>query len=137
MDAQSLGAWYSQAVRDNPECLCLNKDDLMRHEAAGITTEQFPKSIVCQSKAYALEYHFDPGDARDGVTLLVPLDQIDSVDPLALEWLVPGMLKEKVQALLKSLPQRIRRHCVPLPDYAQGFSERWADSAHRSLKPCA
>ncbi|MFZ4501715.1 MAG: ATP-dependent RNA helicase HrpA [Burkholderiaceae bacterium] len=129
MDAQSLGAWYSQAVRDNPECLCLNKDDLMRHEAAGITTEQFPKSIVCQSKAYALEYHFDPGDARDGVTLLVPLDQIDSVDPLALEWLVPGMLKEKVQALLKSLPQRIRRHCVPLPDYAQGFSERWAEKA--------
>src|SRR5690606_32261688 len=40
------------------------------------------------------------------------------------EWLVPGMLKEKVQLLLKSLPQKLRRHCVPLPDYAAGFCDR-------------
>jgi ATP-dependent helicase HrpA len=50
---------------------------------------------------------------------------LNQVDAHRCEWLVPGMLKEKVHLLLKSLPQKIRRHCVPLPDYAAGFYERW------------
>ncbi|OXH81519.1 hypothetical protein CA830_40420, partial [Burkholderia multivorans] len=60
----------------------------------------------------------------DGVTLAVPLYALNQVDARRCEWLVPGMLKEKVQLLLKSLPQKLRRHCVPLPDYAAGFVER-------------
>lgn len=128
-DAKSFGDWYSQAVRGNAELLCLKKEDLMRHEAAGITTEQFPKHYEVSGQRYALEYHFEPGDARDGATLLVPLEKLSQIDPLPLEWLVPGMRKEKVLALLKSLPQKTRRHCVPLPEFAQGFCERWSDKA--------
>ncbi len=132
-DAQSFGDWYTEAVRQQPELLCLQKEDLMRHEAAGITTDQFPKQMTLpvagQPQTFALEYHFDPGDARDGVTILVPLDRLADLDPIALDWLVPGMRKEKVLALLKSLPQKIRRHCVPLPDYAAGFCDRWRDKA--------
>src|SRR5699024_1928004 len=33
------------------------------------------------------------------------------------------------QWLLKSLPQRLRRHCVPIPDYAEGFHKRWFERA--------
>lgn len=128
-DAQSFGDWYSQAVRGNPELLCLKKEDLMRHEAAGITTDQFPKRLELSGQAYALEYHFAPGDPRDGATLLLPQEQLAQIDPVPLEWLVPGMRKEKVLALLKSLPQKTRRHCVPLPEFAQGFCERWKDKA--------
>ena len=73
----------------------------------------------------ALDYHFEPGSPRDGVTLSVPLFALNQLDPARCEWLVPGMLKEKVHLLLKSLPQKLRRHCVPLPDYAAGFYERW------------
>ncbi len=128
-DGQSFGDWYSQAVRGNTDLLCLKKEDLMRHEAAGITTEQFPKHYELSGQIYALEYHFKPGDARDGATLLVPLEKLSQIDPLPMEWIVPGMRKEKVIALLKSLPQKIRRHCVPLPEFAQGFCERWRDKA--------
>jgi ATP-dependent helicase HrpA len=132
-DAQSLATWYGEASRRDPDCLCLSRDDLMRHEAAGITTDQFPKfhrqTAGTREQSYALEYHFEPGDARDGVTMVLPLETLGEVDPVPLEWLVPGMLREKVQALLKSLPQKTRRHCVPLPDYAAGFCERWADKA--------
>jgi ATP-dependent helicase HrpA len=105
----------------------------MRHEAAGITTDQFPK--VHQQgqgqrvRSFALEYHFEPGDTRDGVTLLASAETLIDLDPQPMEWLVPGMLREKVQGLLKSLPQRIRRHCVPLPEYAEAFCQRWADRA--------
>jgi ATP-dependent helicase HrpA len=128
-DGQSLAAWYSQAVRTNAECLCLSKAELMRHEAAGITTEQFPRQVLLNDQTFALDYHFSPGDPRDGVTLVVPIDQLDQIDPVSNEWLVPGMLKEKVLALLKSLPQKLRRHCVPLPDYAAAFCQRWQEKA--------
>jgi ATP-dependent helicase HrpA len=77
----------------------------------------------------ALTYHFEPGSLRDGVTLTVPLYALNQVDPVRCEWLVPGMLKEKAHLLLKSLPQKLRRHMVPLPEYAAGFVDRVAPRA--------
>ncbi len=116
--------WYQDAARANPKLLYLNRDDLMRHEAAGVTTDLFPKAMMVAGVAMALSYHFEPGSLRDGVTLAVPLYVLNQVSAERCEWLVPGMLKEKVHLLLKSLPQKLRRHCVPLPDYAAGFCER-------------
>src|SRR5690606_10268838 len=86
-----------------------------------------PKKVCWQGVDMALDYHFEPGSVRDGVTLNVPLFALNKIDATRCEWLVPGMLKEKVHLLLKSLPQKMRRHCVPLPDYAAGFYERWFD----------
>ncbi len=116
--------WLKQASRDNPKVLYLSRDDLMRHEAAGITTELFPKVMRHAGIEMALTYHFEPGAVRDGVTLAVPLYALNQVSAPRCEWLVPGMLKDKVHLLLKSLPQKLRRHCVPLPEYAAGFCDR-------------
>ncbi|RAD16536.1 ATP-dependent RNA helicase HrpA, partial [Burkholderia multivorans] len=122
--------WYRDEVKksgqpdDKLRLLYLSRDDLMRHEAAGVTTELFPKRATMAGVEMALTYHFEPGSPRDGVTLAVPLYALNQIDARRCEWLVPGMLKEKVQLLLKSLPQKLRRHCVPLPDYAAGFVER-------------
>ncbi|WP_321808654.1 ATP-dependent RNA helicase HrpA [Burkholderia sp. BCC1993] len=122
--------WYRDEVKqggqaeDKQRLLYLSRDDLMRHEAAGVTTELFPKRATMAGVEMALTYHFEPGTPRDGVTLAVPLYALNQVDARRCEWLVPGMLKEKVQLLLKSLPQKLRRHCVPLPEYAAGFVER-------------
>ena len=120
----SFEKWLKTAVKDNPKVLFLNKDDLMRHEAAGITTELFPKTISPAGIEMPLDYHFEPGSPRDGVTLSIPIYALNQVSAERCEWLVPGILKEKVHLLIKSLPQKIRRHCIPLPDYAQGFVER-------------
>ncbi|GLU31433.1 ATP-dependent RNA helicase HrpA [Trinickia caryophylli] len=122
--------WYRNEVRASgqPEeklrLLFLSRDDLMRHEAAGITTDLFPKRMSMAGVEMGLAYHFEPGSPRDGVTLAVPLYALNQVDARRAEWLVPGMLKEKVHLLLKSLPQKLRRHCVPLPEYAAAFVER-------------
>ncbi|HCY64533.1 MAG TPA: ATP-dependent RNA helicase HrpA [Oxalobacteraceae bacterium] len=121
--------WLKDATAQNPKLLHLNRDDLMRHEAAGITTDIFPKAMSVAGVEMALSYHFEPGSPRDGVTLTVPLYALNQVSAARCEWLVPGMLKEKVHLLLKSLPQKLRRHCVPLPDYAAGFCDR-TDAAH-------
>ena len=96
----------------------------MRHEAQGVTTDYFPKKLKMAGADMAVTYHFEPGAPRDGVTLTVPLFALNQIDPVRCDWLVPGMVKEKVQSLLKSLPQKLRRHCVPLTDYAAGFFTR-------------
>ncbi len=119
--------WYKDASRDNPKLLYLNREELMRHEAAGVTTELFPKTMNVTGIEMGLTYHFEPGSPRDGVTLAVPLFALNQIPQERAAWLVPGMLKEKVHLLLKSLPQKLRRHCVPLPDYAAKFFERHQD----------
>ncbi len=120
----SFEKWLKDATRENPKLLFLDRDDLMRHEAAGITTELFPKTFSHSGIDMALNYHFEPGNPRDGITLSIPIYALNQLDAERCEWLVLGMLKEKTQLLIKSLPQRIRRNCVPLPDYAAGFVDR-------------
>jgi len=116
--------WHKDATTAEPKLLFLNRDELMRHEAAGVTTDLFPKKMQMGGLELALTYHFEPGSVRDGVTLAVPLYALNQLSRERCEWLVPGMLKEKVHLLLKSLPQKLRRHCVPLPEYAAKFCER-------------
>ncbi|HWU99074.1 MAG TPA: ATP-dependent RNA helicase HrpA [Oxalicibacterium sp.] len=119
--------WHKDATASEPKLLHLNKDDLMRHEAAGVTTELFPKTMSVAGVDMTLSYHFEPGTPRDGVTLTVPLYALNQVSADRTEWLVPGMLKDKVHLLLKSLPQKLRRHCVPLPEYSANFCDRVHD----------
>ncbi len=116
--------WYRVASEAVPRLLMLDRDELMRHEAAGAGSEAFPKTLVSGGIAFALDYRFEPGTPRDGVTMTVPLYALNVVDAARCEWLVPGMLTDKVMLLSKSLPQKLRRHCVPLPAYAQGFVDR-------------
>lgn len=124
VSAVTFEQWRKKAEKDNPKLLYLSRDELMRHEASGITTEYFPKTMEMKGVSMALTYHFEPGSPKDGVTLAVPLYALNLVDEVKTQWLVPGMLKEKVQLLLKSLSQRYRRHCVPLAEYAKGFAQR-------------
>ena len=101
--------------------LFLRRDDLMRHQAAGITTNNFPPVLRVGRSDFALEYRFEPGSPRDGVTMTVPVAMLNQVSPARCEWVVPGLLKEKVQALAKSMPQRLRHKLGPLAEFAEGF----------------
>ncbi len=114
--------WRKDAERGEPRLLHLSREDLMRHEAAGITTENFPHEFALGANRFALEYHFEPRSPRDGVTLTVPVALLNQVPAVRCEWLVPGLLKEKVQALAKSMPQRLRHKLGPLAGFAQAFA---------------
>jgi ATP-dependent helicase HrpA len=115
--------WYKDASRENPDLLKLTRDELMRHEAAGITTSAFPKMVRLGGVDCAAAYLHEPGDARDGITVTVPLFVLNQVSEERCEWLVPGMLQPKIQALLKSLPQRPRSRFVPLPESAARLAD--------------
>jgi ATP-dependent helicase HrpA len=113
-----LEDWYRAEITKQPRLLLLSREELMRHEAAGITTQAFPKQIRLGGTDCTATYLHQPGDARDGVTVTVPLFVLNQVSEDRCEWLVPGLLKDKIQALLKSLPQRPRSRFVPLPESA-------------------
>jgi ATP-dependent helicase HrpA len=114
-------AWRKEAERADAKLLYLKKDDLMRHEAAGITTDQFPPNLKVDNVSFALSYNFSPGRNDDGITLTVPLALINQVSAVRCEWLIPGILAEKVTQLVKTLPQKLRRHLVPVPEFAAAF----------------
>ena len=123
VNGRQLEAWWRAASRSQPKLLHLSRDELMRHEAAGVTTQAFPKTLRLGGVDCVATYLHQPGDARDGVTVTVPLFVLNQVSEARCEWLVPGMLKDKIQALLKSLPQKPRSRFVPLPESAARLAQ--------------
>ena len=119
----TLEGWYRQELKKQPQLLLLTREELMRHEAAGITTSSFPKALRLGGVDCAATYLHEPGDARDGLTVTVPLFVLNQVNEERCEWLVPGMLRDKVLALLKTLHQRPRSRLVPLPETANQMAE--------------
>jgi ATP-dependent helicase HrpA len=117
----TLEKWYRAEVRRQPTLLQLSRDELMRHEAAGITTASFPRTVRLGGIDCAATYLHEPGDPKDGLTVSVPIYALNQVSDEQCEWLVPGMLKDKVMALCKSLHQRPRSRLLPLADYADAF----------------
>jgi len=121
---KTLERWHREELRrrsaagDKTEPLLMTRESLMRHEAVGITAQAFPKMVRLGGTDCQATYLHEPGDPKDGITVTVPLFVLNQVSEDRAEWLVPGMLKDKIQALLKSLPQKPRSRFVPLPDSA-------------------
>ncbi|MDD5389140.1 MAG: DUF3418 domain-containing protein [Gallionellaceae bacterium] len=110
--------WRRDAEKAQPRLLYLERATLL--DSGHDTQEQeFPPQIELNGARYPLTYRFDPGTEDDGVTLIVPLAALNQISPARCEWLVPGLLEEKITALIKSLPQSIRRAFVPVPEYAK------------------
>ncbi len=111
--------WCKRVEKDDPDFLLMKRQEVMRRDASEITAERFPDDIVMNGARFSFEYHFDPASKCDGITLLVPLVALNMVDAKRCDWLVPGMLYEKIVALIKSLPKQLRRNFVPAPDFAR------------------
>ena len=107
--------WRRPAEHENPKLLFLSREYLMRHAAEQITEDLFPDALAVGMQTFDLTYRFDPGHALDGVTLIVPLHLLNQVDERRCEWLVPGLLRDKITYLLKGLPKGLRKHFVPVP----------------------
>ncbi|HUQ27616.1 MAG TPA: ATP-dependent RNA helicase HrpA [Usitatibacter sp.] len=123
-DPRTFDTWYRKAVEKDANLLKLAREDLMRHGAESVTEELFPRTMEMAGTTFALAYRFDPGHALDGVTINVPLALLNQVDEAAIDWLVPGMIREKAAWIMKALPKRIRTQLVPVPEHVTQFLER-------------
>ena len=120
---RQLEAWRRGVEPEDPERLFLTRAQLMRHGAQGVGPERFPDSLEAGGGFIPLTYRFEPGHEADGVTARVPLVLLPALDPARFDWLVPGLLQEKLTALIRALPRPARRHYVPAPDFARACAE--------------
>lgn len=129
VDGPTFNKWYKAEQQQQPRLLFLTQADLLRPDAAGVDEAEFPNAIAVGRMRLPLDYHLEPGAAQDGITLRVPKAGVNQLDPRRLGWLVPGLLQEKIVALIKTLPKNHRRLFVPAPDTAKdvlkaiGFGE--------------
>ncbi len=126
-----LEHWWRE--QKNSKLLCLSRDDLMRKSLDGIQSDSFPKQLVFKSISLDLVYHFEPGSSNDGVTAIVPVHLLNQVDAARSEWLVPGMLREKVLVLVKSLPPKIRHRLQPFEPFVDQFLSELTPGYDRNL----
>ena len=127
-DARSFDAWYREASKKEPKLLHLARADLMRHGAESVTEELFPRELRMGEGTFPLAYRFEPGHPLDGVTMNVPLALLNQVEDATVDWLVPGMIRDKVAWAMKALPKRIRTQLVPVPEHVTKFLEKYAPS---------
>lgn len=111
--------WRSAAEAGNHKLLYMSARDLMAQDAAGISAELYPDVLSNNGVTVPLSYHFEPGHQADGVTARLPLAGLNQLSSERFEWLVPGLLKEKLTALIKSLPKPLRVNFVPAPQWAE------------------
>ena len=115
--------WREEAERRDPRLLFMTREYLMRHAAAEVTEAQFPERMRAAGTEVKLSYRFEPGHPLDGVTATVPLALLNRLDPGEFDWLVPGLIREKIAFSFKALPKSVRRHLVPVPQHVTAFLE--------------
>ncbi len=116
--------WLRKATPAHPKLLHMRLSDVLARDAGEVTRERYPDSLLVGATDLPLEYRFDPGQEADGVTLVVPLALVGQVAPERLDWLVPGLLAERITAMLRGLPKSLRRALVPIPETAERIAAR-------------
>lgn len=116
-----LMSWYNKKATPAQKDALLMKRDFLLSRSPELGNDQFPDQLRLDGISLPLEYSFDPTGERDGVTLIVPVAVLNQVPDTRLDWLVPGLLREKLEALIRALPKARRRHFVPVPDFVSAL----------------
>jgi ATP-dependent helicase HrpA len=140
-DEEALFAFYDQRLpaiadvrslnhfikdKDGDVLLRMTEEDLLRSTPDYLALQEFPEALSWHDPPLQLQYAFRPGEEDDGVTVSIPVHLLPRLEPGPFEWLVPGMLLEKVTVLLKALPKSLRRQIAPIQDFAGRVVERLA-----------
>ncbi|PPK52697.1 ATP-dependent RNA helicase HrpA [Marinobacter persicus] len=116
-------SWWKRLSAEELKKLELTEADVLQRPVDQSAAELYPDYLEWQGVKYPLSYEFEPTSERDGVTLRVQLMALKQIPERRLEWLVPGLLREKCIALVKGLPKSLRRNFVPVPDFVDAALE--------------
>ncbi len=122
----SFESWRRAAERRERNLLVMREDDLVRDGAERIEDAHYPLALRLDALEVPLAYAHDPDTAHDGLTARLPVEALAVVDPAPFEWMVPGMLAEKVEALVRSLPKHLRVRLFPIDEVVRGAVEALA-----------
>lgn len=117
-------SWWKKVSQQDPELLNFEKAFLTKEDAEQVSELDFPNFWHQGNLKFKLSYQFEPGTDADGVTVHIPLPLLNQVEMKGFDWQIPGLRKELIIALIKSLPKSLRRNFVPAPNYAEAFLGR-------------
>ncbi|PWQ99850.1 ATP-dependent RNA helicase HrpA [Leucothrix pacifica] len=132
-NGKAFEKWRKKLFQENPKALIMTREDLMQRDDSHVKVEQYPDSLEVHGMRLPLSYLFEPGNEKDGVTLSIPAAALHQINSQRFDYLVPGMLDEKVTELIRSLPKQTRKQFVPVPDYAAACCEAIEASDEVSL----
>jgi ATP-dependent helicase HrpA len=136
--SRSFEKWLAGLGDAQRQLLYLGHEVLMREDAGAAPRELYPDFLEMGCRRFALEYRFEPGHPDDGVVLSVPLELLNTLDPGRLQWLVPGLLRDKLEALIRQLPKPVRRALTPVPAFADALEQALRERRDQPLLPaCA
>jgi ATP-dependent helicase HrpA len=118
-----------------PKFLQMAEADLQPPAELAESAKHFPEQLPLANQVLPLSYAYRPGHEQDGVTLRVSPAEAAALTPAALDWAVPGHLREKIELLLKLLPKEQRRPLIPLADTAAKLAADLALAAARQPAP--
>ena len=118
-DRDRLRRWYQRTVTRNATLLQFDINQFADESHRVEQASMFPESAQFGAMHLPLSYQLDPGQEADGVTVTVPVEGLGQLTESRLEWLVPGLLEQKVLALIRALPKQLRRYFVPAPESAK------------------
>ncbi|MDH5371599.1 MAG: ATP-dependent RNA helicase HrpA, partial [Acidimicrobiia bacterium] len=119
--SRHFDAWWRRNRESDPHLLDLSLSDLIDPEASITDPAAYPEVWQHGDVTIPLGYEFDVDSPTDGVTVVVPLTNLDRIDPSIFEWHVPGLRDELVIALIRSLPKRLRKALAPIPETARSI----------------
>lgn len=120
--------WWKSLSAEELKNLEFTEADVLQRPLDDSAAELYPDHLEWEGAHYPLSYQFEPTDDDDGVTLQVPLMALTQLPNQRLEWLVPGLVREKCIGLIRGLPKSLRRNFVPVPDFVDAALERMAPS---------
>lgn len=118
-DTRSLRRWMKRAKQEETDRLFMRPSDVLDEDPDASEPDDFPDTVQAGELALRLDYRFEPGEEDDGASVTVPVEALEQLETYQLEWGVPGLLHEKVTALIRTLPKATRRNLIPAPDVAK------------------
>lgn len=132
-NGRAFEKWRQTEERNNAKALFLTKDYLLQRDTDHVQSNEYPDHITLQDTTLPLNYHFEPGHQKDGITVRIPHILLNQINTENFDYLVPGMLEEKITAIIRALPKQIRKQFVPAPVYAKACAENMRHSQEKSL----
>ncbi len=130
--AVDFDAWWKKEKERHPHLLDYTRELLLPGADEESLASGYPDTWVQGDLTLSLDYVFEPGQAEDGVSVLVPVEVLGRLEPAGFDWLVPGMRPELVVATIRALPKRVRRQLVPAPDVG---AQVWAQVREECQTP--
>ncbi len=122
---KALRQWLDKAERRNKKLLHIPYADCIYPGEDDTPADLYPESLTCEGEHYDVFYSHAPGEADDGVTLGVHIDQLATVPDWLPSWNIPAHLCTRAEMLLRSLPKDLRTFLMPIAEAANDFAADW------------